>query len=289
MTHIIVFGASGFIGRVVFSDFSHDGNCSVTGYSSRNCNLLSESDVSRALDMAKGDTRVIFTAAITRTVDNSYSAMISNIAMAHNVCREIGKGNVNHVTFLSTIDVYGIHVKRGSKITESFVPNPNDYYATSKLVSELLLRQASDRSGVPLAVFRLPGIYGIDGPGSTVGQMIQRAKATKKIIVYGEGNNLRDFVYVNDVSKIIRKAVAKKLNNLLNIGTGKSVALGRVASIIRDALPFEVELIYDRRSPRADNRIKDIELDCTKLQTIFPDISMTELSLGVKRYVSGTL
>ena len=239
--------------------------------------------------MAKGDTRVIFTAAITRTVDNSYSAMISNIAMAHNVCREIGKGNVNHVTFLSTIDVYGIHVKRGSKITESFVPNPNDYYATSKLVSELLLRQASDRSGVPLAVFRLPGIYGIDGPGSTVGQMIQRAKATKKIIVYGEGNNLRDFVYVNDVSKIIRKAVAKKLNNLLNIGTGKSVALGRVASIIRDALPFEVELIYDRRSPRADNRIKDIELDCTKLQTIFPDISMTELSLGVKRYVSGTL
>ncbi len=284
--HIFIFGATGFIGKYLKDKLSADNSIEALGYSSRTCNLLSLSDIQGILSSAGNNDAVIIASAINRSKDNSYPAMLKNIQMIENICQAVSEKSIGHITFLSTIDIYGINIKKNAKINEFFLPNPNDYYSLGKIASEYLLQKICSENSIPLTILRLSGVYGPgDNFGSTIGLMVKTALNNKNIIIYDHGDSLRDFIYVDDIHQIIQSVIKQKKSVLLNVATGKSFAIKEIAALIKILLPFPIEIEHKKIKSNVEKRVKHLEFDCSVVEKEFPDVSMTDLKTGIARYL----
>jgi len=283
---IFIFGASGFIGKYLKNKFSSDNSIEVLGYSSKTCNLLSLSEIQQALSPVGPDDSVIIASAITRVRENSHESMMKNIQMVENLCQAISGKSVKHITFLSTIDVYGVDIGQDERINETFLLKPNDYYSVSKIISECLLKQTCSKQSIPLAILRLSGIYGPgDNFNSTIGFMVKSALKDKNIIIYNQGDDLRDFVYVDDIYQIIKSAINNKKDVLVNLATGKSFTIKEIVTLIKDFLPSPVEIKHKERESSDGKRVKNLQFDCSVIKKKFSDVNITNLKTGVRDYV----
>jgi len=283
---VCVFGASGFIGGCLEEELSKDSDFDVAGYSSKSCDLLSLADVKSLFLSVNRDDAIVIASAITRKQDNSQEAMKKNIQMVDNICEALSINQVGAVVFLSTVDVYGIDVDGGLKITEYLSLAPNDYYAFSKVASEDLLRKICSELHIPLTILRLNGVY---GPGdqnkSTIGIIVQSAAREKRIVVSGKGESLRDFIHVENVCRIAISAIKSKKNVLVNVATGRSYSIREIAEFVRDIMPFPVEIEYKDLDEKAEERVKSLEFDCSVRERVFPDVPMIDLETGVESYI----
>jgi len=280
-----ILGASGFIGRYLFEQFSLANEFITRGFSSRECNLLTYSDVHKTLSKATKNDNLIITAAITRLRDNSYSAMLRNIEMIHNVSRFLLEHPLRHVTYLSTVDIYGVSVK--GKIKESLSLNPNDYYSISKVMGEFLLQRVCFRNAIPLAILRLPGVYGPGDNGkSTIWNLVNSAVKNREIIVCGDGKDTRNYVYVRDLYEITRQAIMQKTDRIVNVSSPKSYSIVQIVEMLKRQLPFKVKVTFRPENTRVEERLKHMRLDCSLLEKEFPDLKVTGLKEGICQYIS---
>ena len=284
---VTILGASGFIGKFLYYKFSSNDQLSVTGYSRNSCDLLSLKNIQSALSSKMDGSAVVLAAAITRHRDNSYGSMIKNIQMVENVCDVISDNPIAHITFLSTVDVYGVNIDDKTEIDESFLPAPSDYYSLSKITAELLLKLFCVKRSIPLTILRLPGVY---GPGdnfkSTIGLLTKNAFKHGRMILYNSGDNLRDFVYVDDVYKIIKSAIEQRKNVLVNVATGKSISISEIAAIIKELIPLPIEIQHKVIEPGSENRIDNLRLKCKQIADEFPEVSMTDIKKGIIYYIN---
>lgn len=284
---IFILGASGFIGKYLKGKLSADNSMEVLGYSSMECNLLSLSDVQGIFSSAGPEDALVITAGITRTRENSYDSMIKNVQMIENVCRAVHQRFVGHITFLSTIDVYGVNIGHDERINENVLVNPNDYYSISKIISEYLIKQLCSQKSIPLAILRLSGVY---GPGddfkSTVGMLVNRAINDQNLIIYNHGENLRDFVYVDDIYKIIQSTIKQNKSVFMNVATGKSFSIKEIVTLIKKLIPFPIEIQDKEKKPGSEKRIEHLQFDCSVLEKEFPYVAMTDLKAGVTSYIA---
>jgi nucleoside-diphosphate-sugar epimerase len=279
---IIILGASGFIGKMIFKKFSLHNNIEVKGFSSQGCNLLLMDDLRRNLSDLTLEDVVIVTAAITRLKENTFDSMVKNIEMAGNLSKVLLERPLGQLIFLSTVDVYGIHLRKNAKISERLIPDPDDYYATSKIASEFLLRKVCVERGIPLTIMRLCGVYGPGDKGnSAITSFISRAFNKKKVSVYGSGENLRDYVYVDDIYKVASRSIEKRLNKTINIATGKSHSVLQIVKIIKSLFPQDFEIEFRPMPAHAEKRIENMVFDCSLLKREFPDLGLTSLEEGV--------
>ena len=285
---IIIFGSSGFIGKYLKDKFDNDASLEVQGYSSQTCDLLLATDVCKVFASLGKEDSVIIASSITRDKEDSYSVMIKNIQMIENCCQALSEHPVGHVCFFSTITLYGIRRKENERLRESMLPDPNEYYSISKITSEYLLKTVCEAKSIALTIMRLPGIYGFgDRFESAIGQMVKRAFNDKEIVVFDKGDDIRDYVYVDDVFKLVNSAIAKKKEVLINVSTGKSFTINEIAECIRNVIPHSIEIIYREKNKAAEGRpsVKSLEFDCTVRELAFPDVLMTDLKMGVESYI----
>jgi UDP-glucose 4-epimerase len=282
MTKLHILGNSGFIGGYLFKRFTADKQYDAAGYSSKQCDLLSPKSLQTSLaDIAETDV-ILMAASITRLKKNSFDSMQKNILMAENVAGFIKNHPIGQLIFFSTVDVYGL-LPPGVLISEKLLPDPNDYYATSKITSEYLLKKSCFNNNIPIAVLRLTGIYGPGDDGkSTIHKLIQSAMRGK-VTIYGDGSNKRDFVYVEDLYKIIKLLIATRENIILNIATGKSSSIAQIVELIKTICPnsFTVE---HKTEQQPLLRIEDMVYDTSLLNETFPEFRFTSLREGLLTY-----
>jgi nucleoside-diphosphate-sugar epimerase len=282
---IIILGTSGFIGKNLYRKFKSD-ECEVTGFSSRELNLLSQKEVEQKLAGVTLRDVIVLAAAITRLRENTFNSMIRNIRMIENIAAFMRKHPVGHVVYLSTIDVYGVDIPKGEKINEKNEFHPNDYYAISKLTGEFLLRQACTSMDVPLTIFRLCGIYGPeDSKISMIGSMAAQALQRNKITVYGDGKNLRDYVHINDLYALLRASICRKLNITVNVATGRSYSIIAIARIIKSFISVRIAVEFKPIPKIAERRIKDMQFDCSRLKNAFGRIKLMDIRDGIAFYL----
>ncbi len=287
---IIILGSSGFIGKWLFEKFSLCSDLEVKGFSSRDCNLLSIDDARDALSDMTRDDVLIMASAITRLRENSFNSMLKNIQMAENVSKVIAEHPVGQIIYLSTIDVYGIDLGKEVKISERLRVNPHSYYAISKIVGEFLLRKEAYENNISLAILRLPGVYGPGDEGkSTIGAFILSGCKKGRVCIYGEGRDLRDYVYVDDIYKTIGEAIKRKPNKTINIGTGRSYSILEIVHMIRSlsVRPFQIE--FRPKAGKGKKRMENLIFDCSLLRKEFPHLEMVGLKDGISRYISHSL
>lgn len=283
---VLILGSDGFIGSRLFEKFSAAGQCRVKGLTLQDCDLLSADSTTKALSDIGGDDAVIITSAVTRLVDNTFTALVKNLQMAENVAAVLLQKPVKQLIFFSTVDVYGINIKRSQKIHEGLALDPNDHYAISKAASEFLFRKICRKAQIPLIVLRLCGVYGAgDRARSTIGALIASALEKNRITVYGKGDNLRDFIYVDDIFEVAAAAIDKGIDDTVNVATGKSLSILQIAEAIRSLLNGNVEIDLKPQPPADEKRIEDMVFDDSHFKELFPGLRMTCLKEGIAAYL----
>jgi len=262
MNKIVVLGNSGFIGKYLYDKLSIQ--YKTYGLSSVECNLLNIDEVKKTLVVLKKNDILILCSSITRLMENSIESMNKNILMAQNIALVINNIKIKQLIFLSTIDVYGVNII-DEYISEDTQLNPYDYYATSKVVSEFILRKVCKENNINLFIARLSGVYGHgDKNKSTIYALVSSAIKNKKIILYNKGLDSRDFISIEYLFNIILNSIKINYDGTLNIATGQSFTIKDIAYIIKKFSGDSIEIVYKKED--LNSRVNDIKFNISKLR-----------------------
>lgn len=171
---------------------------------------------------------IVIHAAAESSVDQSIkdpnSFVKSNVMGTQviiNLCR---KYNVEKLIYISTDEVMGaLNSEKEAAWTETDPINPRNPYSASKMAGELLVKAAHETHGLNYLITRSSNNY---GPRQTTNKLIPRAIECilndKKIPVYGQGLQIRDWLYVDDnCSAILKLTDDKYVNETYNISANQ--------------------------------------------------------------------
>ena len=192
---------------------------------------------------------------------------------------------------ISTDEVYGSLGKDGF-FTESTNLSPNSPYSSSKASADLLARAYFKTYKMPINITRCSNNYGpYQFPEKLIPLTIQRALKCKKIPVYGDGLNIRDWLFVKDHCCAIDIVLNKgKLGEIYNIGGNNEKTnidvVKLIIKIIKDKINMEVsedliEFVTDRKGH--DRRYA---IDSSKLKKELNWMPETSFEKGIKETIN---
>lgn len=182
--------------------------------------------------------------------------------------RDVG---VRRVVFVSSGAVYGDHGQQPLK--EDSIPNPGSPYAVSKLSSEYYVRTIGRLWGIETVILRVFNAY---GPGQNlppshppvIPNFLRQAVRGGTIVIHGDGNQTRDYVFVDDaVRAMLAASTAPSIDELIiNVGSGTETSVRDLARLSSEYSNRSVEIIYNPRSDAGVSRMcADIKLAGEKL------------------------
>ena len=264
---IFITGGAGFIGANLVKYFLDKGNCEVTVYD--NLSTGSKENLDRAVSDSqqkssvrfiegdildkerleketKGHTAIIHLAAHTNVVDslkNPTDDFNINAVGTFNVLETARKNNIKTFICASSNAVIG---EQDPPINEEKIPAPISPYGASKLAGEALCSAYYHSYDIRAISLRFANCYGpySDHKTSVVAKFIRRAKQGKSLIIYGDGNQTRDFIHARDVCQAIYLVLNFNPINLkfpkysvslvFQIATGIEIKVKYLAKMISD-------------------------------------------------------
>jgi len=161
----------------------------------------------------------------------------------------------------------------------------DDYYSMGKMVSEFLLKNQSLSGGFSLSVLRLPGVYGLgDKQKSLVGLFSKKFLDDGFVEIKGTGKILRNYVYVEDISKVVEKCIKKKTKGIFNIVSKKSLSILAIAKILKKLLNPKAKINFKTKSISSEKRDRDILFNNKRLETVFGKTVVFSMESGIKEY-----
>ncbi|MGD0817151.1 MAG: SDR family oxidoreductase [Methanomassiliicoccales archaeon] len=209
-------------------------------------------------------------ASVPRSIDDPMSSNLNNVEGTLNVLMMARKCNVKKVVFASSSSVYG-DTPTLPKV-ETMAPNPQSPYAVTKIAAEQYCQVFWKNYKLPTAALRYFNAFGPrQDPNmqyaAVIPKFIQLTKAGKKLVVYGDGEQTRDFTYIMDVVQAnLRAAVDTESNGeVFNIARQESISLNGLAKMIFDQLGKKGQMEY---LPERAGDIKHSLADITKAKTL---------------------
>ena len=175
------------------------------------------------------------------------------------------KFEVKKFVQVSTDEVYGSLGKEGL-FTEKTPLSPNSPYSSSKAAADMMALSFHHTYGLPVVVTRCSNNYGpYQFPEKLIPLMILNTLSDKKLPVYGDGMNVRDWIFVNDHNKAIDLVLQKgKPGEVYNIGASNEMPNIEIIKLILKHLKKPESLIeYVKDRPGHDKRYA---IDSTKIQ-----------------------
>jgi UDP-glucose 4-epimerase len=183
------------------------------------------------------------------------------------VARECG---VQRVVFASSCAVYGD--APGLPKREDMLPAPRSPYAASKLAGEHYCRVFNDTLGPEAVALRYFNVFGpyqdTESPYAAVIPLFIRAlMAGAAPVVYGDGEQSRDFVFVHDVveANLLAAATPEAAGEVLNIGSGGRRSLNELLRILAELMNVEAEPEYRDERP---GDVKHSEADISRAREV---------------------
>jgi len=221
---------------------------------------------------------------VDRSLLDPYPFIGSNV-LGTQVLLEVSKEKgVELFVNMSTDEVYGDLGKEGS-FTEESPLKPNSPYSTTKASADMLGRAYYRSFGLPVITIRASNNYGPwQYPEKFVPVIILKALRDEKIPVYGDGTNVREWLYVTDCAEGIMAAIDRgKAGDIYNIGSKEEKQNIEVARAILELLGKGEELIeFVKDRPGHDFRYS---LDTTKAKRDLGWEAKTSFDEGLKKTV----
>ncbi len=179
--------------------------------------------VNKLFEREKFDTVINFAAEthVDRSIENPDIFTMTNIVGTQTLLDACKKHKVARYHQVSTDEVYGdLGLDNDNKFTESTPIQPNCPYAASKAAADLLVRSYYETFKMPVTISRCSNNYGpYQFPEKLIPYFFRLASEDQKLPVYGDGKNVRDWLYVLDHCRAIDMILEKgKPGEVYNIG-----------------------------------------------------------------------
>lgn len=157
-------------------------------------------------------------------------------------------------------------------LNEEMIGNPSSFYGLTKLTTEHYLRIYHEAFGLPYICYRYSNVFGPrQGNGGEGGVISIFAKAIVQgspIIIYGDGKQTRDFIYVDDVVKANILGIQHQVTGIYNVSTGISSSVNLLVDEFRNISGKDIEVVYDK--PRlGDIRDSVLATDKSEKELLF--------------------
>jgi len=248
ITKVIVFGGSGFLGSHIADALTN------AGYDVKIYDLKESPYVQKGQKMVIGD--ILDEKKVSNAIkgcDYVYNfAGMADIEEAHKKPIEAARGNIlgnttilegcrkhkiKRFIFASTLYVYG---KAGS------------FYRSSKQACELIIENYNEQFNVPFTVLRYGSLYGPRaGKNNYIRKIIKQAITEGKIISFGEGNDLREYIHVEDAARFSVEILSKEFENQHVIFTGAQPMRRKdLLQMIKEIMENKIKIEYEpKESP----------------------------------------
>ncbi|MED1203678.1 NAD-dependent epimerase/dehydratase family protein [Heyndrickxia acidicola] len=157
------------------------------------------------------------------------------------------KYGVQKVIFASSAAVYGENHQLPLK--ESAAASPVSFYGVSKSTCESYIRLFNHYNKLPFTILRYANVYGprqtADAEGGIVSIFLNNIAENKPLVIYGDGEQTRDFIFVKDVAKANVAAITKGDNEIINLGTETNTSINRLSYMCRDILKCNIVPSYE--------------------------------------------
>ena len=199
-----------------------------------------------------------------------------------NLLRACVKNKIKKYFFSSSACVYNGQKQKktfvdGLKETDAYPAEPEDGYGWEKLFSERMCRHFTEDFKLDTRVVRYHNIYGplgtYDGgrekAPAAICRKIIKAKLNKEnsIEVWGDGEQTRSFLYIDDCIQGIIKVFESEFNEVFNVGSDEQVSINQMINIIEEIAQYKVKKNYDLSKPKgvrgrsSDNTLVKNKLD----------------------------
>jgi len=235
--------------------------------------------------LLRGFNAVIHAAAyvdVAESVREPIKYIANNVIGTAVVAEASATARVKRLIYLSSAAIYGEPVK--IPVTEDHPARPKSPYGLSKLLGEEILKFYSSWKGLESVVLRLFNVYGLGQSRPYTGvitEFVRRATRCEPPIIFGDGNQIRDFVNVVDVARAVELSLRTELPArfvAINIGTGRAVSIAELARLVAELSGARVQPIYS--SPR-EGDIRYSLVDISRAKKILKWEPMIDLEEGV--------
>ena len=221
--------------------------------------------------------------SVPRSIVNPEATLEVNLKGTFNVLESVRKTKA-HVIFSSSSSVYG-----ESKVLpriENVAPEPRSPYAVSKLAAESLVSAYQLSYGIPTLSLRFFNVY---GPRQSFGHpyaaaipiFFESILRNAPIKVFGDGNQVRDFTYVDYVTEVILSSIENRIHHPkpINLGSSKMISINELISLICTVTDSNPVVEY---LPERNGDIRNSYANTDLLRGIFPTLSPISIESGIE-------
>jgi UDP-glucose 4-epimerase len=263
---VVVIGAAGFVGGAIAARLEKEG-AAVSRIGRREVDLLAPEAEEKLASLIRPSDAVVCAAARAPCRDSGM--LVENLVMARAMARACA--SAGHVVNISSDAVYA---DSPAPLTEESWTAPATLHGAMHLARELVFRAEVKAR---LAILRPSLLYGAADPHNGYGPNRFRRLAAegKEIVLFGEGEERRDHVYIGDVAELVARVIYRRSIGVLNVATGT------VHSFREIALKLSTRVKGSRRhGPMPHNGYRPF--DIAALRSAFPDFRFTPLVEGLK-------
>ncbi|OWT32648.1 GDP-mannose 4,6-dehydratase [Methanobrevibacter sp. 87.7] len=261
--NIVVTGGLGFIGSHIVDELMASNNVTIIDNLSSgkvenlenpdNDNItliqgdLNELDLDEIL---KGKDYVFHLAALAsvpESVEKPLYSNYNNLDATLKLLNACKNNNIKKIIFSSSAAIYGENPNIPLKESEPYMPSSP--YAVQKAASELYLKSFHESYGLNSVTLRYFNVFGPkqnlnSSYAAVIPNFISALLTGKQPVIYGDGEQTRDFIYVKDIVRANILACESDYNGIVNIASGKGLSVNELYPIIKEVLSSDVEPKY---------------------------------------------
>lgn len=240
---ILLTGAAGFIGRRLLKELVRIyGNNNILAFTSKpienyQCLLHNNYNFNNDIFLLNGYadkiTTIIHAGAFTPKYGNEANDITncnSNIFSLSKIL-ECEFLNLEKIIYLSTLDVYDSNI---DTITEESLISPVSLYGHSKLYGEKMIIEWVNKRNKIFEILRIGHVY---GPGEEAYQKIipitiKKILKNETLQIWGTGNEIRSFIYIDDVIKAISESILSLKSNIINIVGSQQITINELVNTL---------------------------------------------------------
>ncbi len=303
---ILVTGGAGFIGShlvdalaptnevTVVDNLSSGGADNIARHLGRGTIHFVQADIrdpKRMGELVRGNQVVFHLAAqgLRLSLFNPQAVHEVNATGTLNLCMAAQEAGVERFVYVSSSEAYG--TAKTVPMGEDHPLAPTTPYGASKLAGEAYARSYYLAFGLPVVIVRPFNTYGprehLEGVyGEVIPRFVLRVMNDLPPIVFGDGQQTRDFTEVRDIVRgiLLSSECEALIGETVNIAAGREVSINEVAQIILTSLGWDGELVPLHMEPRPGD-VRRHYADISKARQVLnfePEIGITE---GVQHYI----
>lgn len=264
-SRVVILGVNGFVGRRLATALSDKGTA-VAAIGRDKVDLAADGAGDKLVEQLRLDDTVVFLAALTPDKGRGIAAFLANVKMGAAVCAALERVPPSHVVYASSDAVYPF---RAGLVNEESCAEPTDLYGSMHLARELMVRQAVK---APVAVLRPSLIFGAGDTHNSYGpNRFRRMAKDGRVTLFGDGEETRDHICVDDVVALIVLAIMHRSAGTLNLATGRSMSFRETAERVAELFPSKIAVVGTARQNPVTHRSYDV----TAIYRAFPQFRFT--------------